>query len=73
MQTESNKLLFAATDLTQFQLLIMCMVCGLLTITHVASYQRVAVVTRTAVTAHSVVALMVTPSVSGAALVNICK
>lgn len=44
-----------------------------LTITHVASYQHVALVTRAAVTAHSVVALVVTPSVSLAALVNICK
>lgn len=44
-----------------------------LTITHVASYQHVALVTGAAVTAHSVVALVVTPSVSLAALVDICK
>lgn len=44
-----------------------------LTITHVASYQYVALVTGAAVTAHSVVALVVTPSISLAALVHICK
>lgn len=44
-----------------------------LTVTHVASYQHVAFVTGAAVTAHSVVALMVTPSVPFAALVDICK
>lgn len=46
---------------------------SLLTITHVASYQHVALVTGAAVTAHSVVALMVTPSIPLAALVDICK
>lgn len=50
-----------------------CMVCGFLTMTHVASYQHVALVTRAAVTAHSVVALVVTLSICGAALINICK
>ena len=44
-----------------------------LTITHVVSYQHVALVTGAAVTAHSVVALMVTPSISLVALVYICK
>lgn len=43
-----------------------------LTVTHVASYQHVALVTGAAVTAHSVVALVVTPSISLAALINIC-
>lgn len=52
----------------------MMYICGLwLTITHVASYQHVSLVTGAAVTAHSVVALMVTPSISLAALVDICK
>ncbi len=44
-----------------------------LTVTHVASYQHVALVAGAAVTAHGVVALMVTPSISLAALIDICK
>lgn len=43
-----------------------------LTITHVAPNQHVALVTGAAVTAHGVVALVVTPSVPLAALVYIC-
>lgn len=49
-------------------------VCGLrLTITRVATNQHVALVTGAAVTTHSVVALVVTPSISIAALIDICK
>lgn len=51
----------------------MCMVRASLTITHVASYQHVALVTGAVVTAHGVVALMVTPSISLAALIDIYK
>lgn len=43
-----------------------------LTSTHEASFQLVALVTGAAVTAHSVVALVLTPSISLAALINIC-
>ena len=51
----------------------MC-ICGLwLTITHLASHQHVSLVTGAAVTAHSVVALVITPSVPLAALVDICE
>lgn len=43
-----------------------------LTATHVASIQPVTLVTGAAVATHGVVALMVTPSVCVAALINIC-
>lgn len=49
------------------------MVSGLLTTTHVASYQHVALVTQAVVTAHSVNALVVTLSICRAAFINICK